>query len=143
MGSSSNSAKPPFFRGTMKYSTVRLPPLSSREEKPRNINSLSLISLERAEANFPLHALCVGGHNLGGHVDPLCVWAAHNYSHASKRAGRPPICSVWSIFDRGPRKSKYSVHSDSGGLEICSMCQTVNHGRSLSRGLSFGRTMGN
>src|SRR3954453_4165645 len=46
--------KPPALRGKMKYSAIADLSESSQDDIPRNTTSLSMSSLLRADANFPL-----------------------------------------------------------------------------------------
>src|SRR5262245_57153506 len=47
---------PPALRGKMKYSAITDLSLSSQDDMPRNTTSLSMSSLLRADANFPLQS---------------------------------------------------------------------------------------
>ena len=95
----------------MKYSTVRLPPLSSQEEKPRNKTSLSTISLERAEANFPLHTLASSPTTAAATSIPFVSGPPTIILTLPSAPRRLPICTVGRIVNRGvvPAENLWTV----------------------------------
>jgi hypothetical protein len=82
--------KPPALRGKMKYSAIADLSESSQDDIPRKTTSLSMSSLLRADANFPLQFFASLPTTAAGHVKADFVWLRRNNANEASCVVRSP-----------------------------------------------------